>query len=606
MGPLFLRRCLSWHGFCLIAGFCALVLPAVSRAADPVDQLRDALKILTTSSTATKKVSELERKKKREEVKDTIIPKLKTISQLRRAYLLVEWSLDLELSKKETELERLRREIAERLTKEIETAAEEKNIDQQEREEKQLAIAILIAEIADNEKLPEREKKKKFARNLTDVAIKLAKQDNLAVRQAALHALGKITPDPNKAIPIVEATLKKKDEQLGPRRLAAYALTDLVKNAPHLETDEMQETIRKAIGTAAGDSEGDYALGDDDEWVRGYCLQAIQECAKVVAEQLPLDQAPLDLAKKTLNPDLQKTLRAFNAINPQLLEALKDKEPKVRLSALQALEQIGMIRAKIIPKLREISPENDAKEFLNSFFKSDDPLAGIVGDLEKPLDPQKGFKITLQSLLTEDDVRVRRGAIDVLELLGDQAVPAIEEVTRAMYDSNRRDKDRWVRLVATRTVRNLPPEKVDSNAVGALANLLLDGDSDLSAAAAEAIAALGPTAKATVNNLGIVIADGGAENRGRDAENRVKAMKALVSIGGPAAHTAIPKVLSVLKDSDVRVRRQAAETLGRLGRPDNDDLAKEEIAALKEALRDEDAEVRLSASEAILSIGATK
>jgi HEAT repeat protein len=513
----------------------------------------------------------------------------------------VEWSLDLELSKKETELERLRREIAERLTEEIEKAAEQKNIDQQKKDEKQLAIAILIAEIADNEKLAEREKKEKFARRLKDVAIKLAKQENLAVRQAALHALGKITPDPNDAIPVIEGTLKKKDEQLGPRRLAAYALTDLVKNAPHLKTDEMQETIRKTIGTAAGAFEGDYALGDEDEWVRGYCLQAIQECAKVVAEHLPVDEAPLDLAKKTL-PDLRKTLRAFKAINPQLLKALEDKKPKVRLSALQALEQIGMIRAKIIPKLREIPLEDGGKEFLNSFFKSDDPLAGIVGDLEE----QKGFKTSLQSLLAEDDVRVRRGAIDVLELLGDQAAPAIEEVTRAMYDWNRRDKDRWVRLVATRTVRNLPPEKVDSDAVGALANLVLDGDSDLSAAAAEAIEALGPTAKATVNNLGIVVADGGAENRGRDAENRVKAMKALVSIGGPAAHAAIPQVLSVLRDSDVRVRRQAAETLGRLGRPDNDELAKEEVAALKEALRDEDAEVRLSASEAILSIAATK
>src|SRR5262249_20258083 len=155
------------------------------------------------------------------------------------------------------------------------------------------------------------------------------------------------------------------------------------------------------------------------------------------------------------------------------LEALKDKETKVRLSALQALEQIGMIRAKIVPKLREIPPENDGKEFLNSFFKSDDPLAGIVGDLEKPLDPQKAFRISLQSLLSEDDVRGRRGAMDFWELLGDQAVRAIEEVTRAMYDSNRREKDRWVRLVATRIVRNLPPEKVDSNAVGALANLLL-------------------------------------------------------------------------------------------------------------------------------------
>jgi HEAT repeat protein len=584
MGPVFLSRCHSWHCYCLIAGAWALLLlmPAVSRAADSVDRLRDALRSLTA-----KKMSDQQRGAKLKEM-IAIIPDLKTISQLRRAYLLAEWPLDVEFGKK---LKDLRNGIALDLTKAIQAAAEEKNIDKQEKDDKQLATAILIAEIADSEMLPGREKKEKFARRLTDVAIKLAKQDNLAVRQAALHALGKITPDPHKAIPVLEGALKEKDEQLGPRRLAAYALTDLVKNSPHLETDEeMLETIRNAIGTAAGDSKGAYALQDADEWVRGYCLQSIQEAARVVADHLPLEDGLLDEGKKTLKPDLKKTLQAFKKINAQLLQSLSDPELKVRVTALQALEQIGIFRSKIIPILRETGLENDGKELLKSFFKSDDPVAGVVGDLGK-----------ITSLLKEDDARLRRGAIDFLELLDDQAAPAIAEIAQAM-----RDSDRWVRLMATRTIRHLPPE-VGSKAVHDLAyNLLIDGDADLSAAAADAIEALGPAAKEAVNALGIVIGNGGADNRSWDVENRVKAMKALVSIGGTPAHTAIPKVLTALTDSDVRVRRQAAETLGRLGRPADGNLGKREITDLKAALRDEDAEVRLSASEAILSITAPK
>jgi len=117
MGRFFHCRCASWHRFWLMAGVCALLLPAISRAEDPVDDLRDALKIITHIDTATKKVSEKQRKDKRDDVKTTIIPNLKTISQLRRAYLLVEWP-DVGFGK---ELAELHARIADDLTKAIQT-----------------------------------------------------------------------------------------------------------------------------------------------------------------------------------------------------------------------------------------------------------------------------------------------------------------------------------------------------------------------------------------------------------------------------------------------------------------------------------------------------
>jgi HEAT repeat protein len=590
MGPVFLRRGLSWQCCGLIAGACALLLPAVSRATDPVHQVRAPLKI-EPGLIATEQEVE-----KSPETIAVPLKELKTISQLRRAY-------------KESESEKLRDEIGKSLAKAIETAAKDPNVDK-------LAIGILIAEIADEE-LSDPKVMEKFARRLTGVALELAEvKYPTKIRQAALHALGKVTPDPKLAFPVLKSTLKETAK--GPRRIAAYALTDLVKNAPHLRPEEKLATIREAIRTGAG------AVQDsDDEWVRGYSLQAIRESAKIIADHLS-DEYVLGVGAKKLpgkdkkrpvelrlTPELQDILKTYQEINPQLLKALEDPELNVRLTAVQALSQIAMVRSEIVRIVRETALENELDQLLKSFYASD-PLTGIVGELKEKISPLLERKEDGARSPRKDDPRMRRGVIDFLELLGDQAAPAIEGITEAL-----RDPDRLVKWSAARTIRQLPPKNVGDKAVLALAyNLLVDGDPDLTAAAADALEALGRlghdpakggrlAAREAVSALAIVIAGVGPENRGWDPENRVKAMKALVSIGGPA-QAAIPKILPALKDSDVRVRRQAAETLGRLRRPGDEKLARDEIAALNEALRDEDAQVRLSASEAILSIAPTK
>jgi HEAT repeat protein len=579
MGPVFLRRGLSWQCCGLIAGACAL-LPAVSRATDPVHQVRAPLKIEPGLIASEQEVE------KSPETIAVPLKELKTISQLRRAY-------------QESNSEKLRDEIGKSLAKAIETAAKDPNVDK-------LAIGILIAEIADEEKLSDPKVMEKFARRLTGVALELAEvKYPTKIRQAALHALGKVTPDPKLAFPVLKSTLKETAK--GPRRMAAYALTDLVKNAPPLRPEEKLATIREAIRTGAG------AVQDsDDEWVRGYSLQAIGESAKIIGDHLSEEYVlGKDKKKPRLNPELLDILKTYQEIDPQLLKALEDPELNVRLTAVQALSQIAMVRSEIVRILRETALENERDQLLKSFYASD-PLAGIVGELKEKISPLLERKEDGARLPRKDDSRMRRGVIDFLELLGDQAAPAIEGITESL-----RDPDRLVKWSAARTIRQLPPKNVGDKAVLALAyNLLVDGDPDLTAAAADALEALGRlghdpakggrlAAREAVSALGIVIAGVGHENRGWDPENRVKAMKALVSIGGPA-QAAIPKILPALKDSDVRVRRQAAETLGRLRRPGDEKLAGDEIAALNEALRDEDAQVRLSASEAILSIAPTK
>ena len=111
-----------------------------------------------------------------------------------------------------------------------------------------------------------------------------------------------------------------------------------------------------------------------------------------------------------------------------------------------------------------------------------------------------------------------------------------------------------------------------------------------SATAADTLGEIGPQAREAIEALVINVGDG-------DAENRIKAMNALVRIGGNAGERATPKLVEALRDADVRIRRVAAETLGQFG-----PSASAALPALRSALRDIDATVRLNASEAILSI----
>jgi HEAT repeat protein len=169
------------------------------------------------------------------------------------------------------------------------------------------------------------------------------------------------------------------------------------------------------------------------------------------------------------------------------------------------------------------------------------------------------------------------------------------------------DPDRYVRWTAARTLRYISPEYFDDEVVLALGRMLIDPnqrDPDLSAAAAATIEAIAtaPYAPKAILFLRSAIAD-----PTMDANNRIAAMKALVAIGVKAANEAavneaFPEVTSAVGSDDVSVRKEACLTLGQLGHPGSEEHYRAAINALKTALRDEDTDVRLNASEAILSI----
>src|SRR5206468_1700770 len=127
-------------------------------------------------------------------------------------------------------------------------------------------------------------------------------------------------------------------------------------------------------------------------------------------------------------------------------------------------------------------------------------------------------------------------------------------------------------------------------AVPALGELMFDPDLNVRQAAATTLESMGEQAKAAAPSLARAVGEG-------DAEPRMNAMYVLQVLDPADAKIAIPNLIDALNNSDARVRRVAAESLGKVG-----PAASAAVPALRRALGDEDNEVRVQASDALLAI----
>jgi HEAT repeat protein len=611
----------------LLLGVCALALvPGIVGATDPVEALKQALKINLDSDNR-----EMQLKQRPEKVANAI-KELKTITQLRRAYFLKEWPLTRDVPDPATDVDKYRKQIGAAVLDAIRKAALEPDAD------RQIAAVMLISELAENDQPNERSATGKFASVFTELLAGggktgpgLIKNNDVFVRQIALHALGKITPNPAEVFPAGRARPFEtglRDPEVGPRRVAAFALSDLIKNAHYLgkyldddkrildASDELK-TYVDAVRTAH------FALSDpkEDEIVRGYALQAIQQSAMIFTDYPISPGTAIHIETqgeaRFLNPHVAAILAAHQQVGPRIVAALKDDpSPNIRLAALEALTQMVGARTKIMDKLFDANDKRVKRDQLFAAFKATDPIAFLF-QVEKADGPNTRWAWeAVPSVLTKDaSPRVRRSAMAFLENVADDVEAALEAKqldTKEKFDMRRRlakwvtpglrDKDQFVRWSAARTVKHLSLDVIDGDMVEALGEMLIehaDRDPDPANAALASLQSIAasPFAPRAIRYLKSAIAD-----RERDVELREQALATLVLIGGKGANAAFPEVTSVLSDPDFRIRRAAAEALGQLGRPATREILDTTLAALKEALRDEDAVVRQNASEAILSI----
>lgn len=282
------------------------------------------------------------------------------------------------------------------------------------------------------------------------------------------------------------------------------------------------------------------------------------------------------------------------AVLPALVELLKDKgtagsgrtlanqvnstrEAAARALVLSTKGEAAM-KEKGLAVLREglTDPKAEVREHTAYTL-------GQLGALAKPL------AADVQKLCTDKDENVRGVAFDALRSLG-----VADPVALAKLLAN--PEDDVVRLSAE--LLPLLPE-VPAGAVEPLAAALAIENSNVRAAAAEALAAAGPKAAPAAPKLEAVIRktypdEFDPKTAPRPDGPEAAYWKALARIGEPA----VPHAAKLLDHKNLLVRSLAAKALGEIGPP-----AKPAADALKKALNDTTVNVAAEAAVALVLIG---
>lgn len=593
-----LYRWLSRVGLIVAALTCHLASDNVARASDdPVEDLRRTLSVGGPIEDSTAEALEFRKSKIQESV-----DRMRTIGQLRRALVLDEWKVDpnrvVSDGIRAVDLE-MRRMVGDRLKASLEKMASTGNANAR------LAVANLISEMGPTVRAVDPGERGGYCRSLEPLIAKLCVDPDIGVRQEALRALGNINGNPNQVAGVFRRALEKESE-VGPRRLAADGLQQMIKVTTHLQkrgqTATGVEATRKDLLDVLQTVAPVAAVGvsDADSEVRMLSLQAVQTAAQALAELL---EVPEGLGRQNFPPAgrrlsanerarildaYKQTEESLALIKPMLdsfrkevnayAAGLRDPQPRVRLAAARAFENLANARLRLVrranslPTLRdlkgevELSPAEMMKqaEFLEPFLDNDLPQ--------------------VSALMRDPDVRIRRAAVEIYEMLERQAQPGLEALIAAL-----RDPDRIVRWTSARTLGYLEPEKAVP-AILPLADSLKDPDLNIRIAAANSLEALASVAKDAVPALAETI-------RGGDIEARLSAMYALIKIGPGPARAAVPSLIETLSSHDPRAVKVACETLAEIGPP-----AAQALPALRRLIGHEDGEVRAWASEAILSI----
>jgi HEAT repeat protein len=413
----------------------------------------------------------------------------------------------------------------------------------------------------------------------------LLRGKNEVIDAAAARALGKIHPDPKVAIPALERALQS--GQVLEQRAAAGALAALIRVVDQLSKDTRSDS-RGEVGEVGGQvvPAASRGLQNPDAEVRRKCGEALRQAAVALGELVPLLQPYEEEVKEIPGPEagpanLLPLAKALGDQGDVLAHRLEDSDAQVRLTAAHTLEEIGNARARLLrleAGKAEVPPEK--KE-------------------GKPSLPQealfRGLRAAIPALsksLSDSDPEVRLAAVEVFETLGSDASSAADALTRALTDRNA-----FVRWAAARALANIDATldpKAAAIAVPGLARGLFDPDLNTRLAAAATLEKYGPAAKEAVPEMARAVGVG-------DAEIRVAVIRALEAVDPADAQPAVPALSQALTNPADRVRRAAAEALGRLG-----PLARDAEPALRRALDDPEDLVRKAAAEALINLNLKK
>jgi HEAT repeat protein len=270
---------------------------------------------------------------------------------------------------------------------------------------------------------------------------------------------------------------------------------------------------------------------------------------------------------------------SLETVVPVLLAALRDREASVPVAAAQAFRQLGR-RAE--PALADLKRRLAVSSGLLRV-----ELAWAIDRVQFSSPPPEVIPALVQAL-KEKDVEVRCRAAEAFERFAEMHArrsgetrdfaPAVDALAEALADPSRE-----LRLAAVAALWPMYHHGTERS-VKALQQALKDPDPEVRARAAGALGNSGPLAKRAVPALT-------AAARGdRAGKVRLEAALALWQIGDHPREWVAFMIDLLLKHPDAEVRSASALLLGQVGKADD-----RVVPALKQALQDEDQEVRLDA-----------
>ncbi|NNE71515.1 MAG: hypothetical protein HKN29_14285, partial [Rhodothermales bacterium] len=478
-------------------------------------------------------------------------------------------------------------------------------------------------------------------RKVADAFIGALEDEDEQIRRQAAHMLGEIEDE--RAIPALTRVLKE-DPSKDVRRAALWALVemdsrDVMPTLYDLATEETDNEARRQIAWMIGENaeRGDRQAGevlvrlleDSDSEVRATAVWGLAEMEYTpaidavlaltedandevagraiwaigeLAEEASSDEAISALSKAMGSSNAEVRSRAAWAMgeleDPRavdaLINALDDRDAEVREKALWALGEIEDPRA--IPALQRVLQRGD--------LESRKRAAWALGEI----DTDEAHR-ALAEAVNDDNPAVRRMALHSLAELDDPA--SIGVLSKAASDN-----DPALRKTAIHALADLE----DQRAAPALIAALGDSDPSIRRYAAYGLGELDPTRdilaavrgllsddnqevrRAAIHTLGefedAASADALMDALGdANAENRRAAVWALAEIlEDRPSDKAVDALSRMLRnDASAENRKAAAYALGELG-------SMRAIDVLRDALQDEDREVRRAAANALSDI----
>ena len=348
-------------------------------------------------------------------------------------------------------------------------------------------------------------------------------------------------------------------------------------------------------------------LKHDNAEVRHYAAYALSQVDLPAAQtELPTLIEALDDREPRIRARVAFALGDIGAVArsavPALIARLMDDNPRVRAGAVRALAKVGADAQVVLPGLAERLTDSEipvrclaamALGKLGPAAKTAVPaLTALQGDADadvraaatSALEDIEPSMPMLSAALTERDANRRLWAVSVLAGMG----PGAREATPKLSRMVKTDESAAVRAGAALTLGKIGPDA--RSAVPVLIEALQDKTARVRTGAALALGLIGSAAQDAAPALAETLKDD-------DTETAAEAATALGNLG-PAARTAAPVLIELLHERTLVWRRRAVNVLARIG-----PSAQPAVLMLRVCLQDTDPQVRQDAARALVSLG---